>query len=129
MTALKIRAHPHDHTIPTFDDRFLKCRHCDSVWRVPDRPTPAQMRSHPVRPTVADSIVADLRAAGWEGVCGAEWYASFRPTFSQRISIDLKARGFVIASWPCTDHDHRGSIHRYRLVVDPERVVPKGEPG
>lgn len=69
--------------------------------------------------TVADSIVSDLRASQW--VCGSHWYATFRPTFAQRISIDLRKRGFVIQSEVCLDHDHRGSIHRYRIVIDPER--------
>lgn len=70
--------------------------------------------------TTANSILADLRVGEW--VCGGHWYATFRPTFAQRISIDLKKRGMVIASEVCHDHVHAGAIHRYRLLVDPERA-------
>lgn len=69
--------------------------------------------------TVADSIIKDLRENEW--VCGSFWYSTFRPTYAQRISIDLPKRGFVIKSELCKEHEHKGGIHRYRLLVDPER--------
>lgn len=71
----------------------------------------------------ADSILDDLRVArsnGAEWVCGSYWYATYRPTFAQRISIDLKAeRGYGIESRICTRHNHKGTIHEYRLVAEP----------
>jgi hypothetical protein len=72
--------------------------------------------------TSADSILQDLRVArdNGEWVCGSYWYATYRPTFSQRISIDLQAkRGYVIESRVCTRHEHNGGIHEYRLVAEP----------
>lgn len=87
------------------------------------------MTSLEKRPTVADSIIADLRESAESGTCGSYWYATFRPTFAQRISLDLRARGFVVASEPCHEHEHRGPIHRYRLVVDPERKMAQGALG
>lgn len=72
--------------------------------------------------TYAESILQDLRVARANGewVCGSYWYATYRPTFSQRISIDLKAeRGYVIESRICTQHEHKGTIHEYRLVGEP----------
>lgn len=84
-------------------------------------------------PTVAATILADLaRARGW--FCGASWYASFRPTFSQRISEinrDHAAKvhregAQLIVSRVCHQegHDHRGTIHEYSLreFVRPEQL-------
>lgn len=75
--------------------------------------------------TTWERILDDLRVAkrtynsGW--VCGSHWYANFTPTFSQRISRDLKPRGYVIESRRCQriEHSHRGTIHEYRLVSEP----------
>lgn len=74
--------------------------------------------------TVAQSILRDLRHArdesdGWW--CGSVWYATFRPTFAQRISLDLKPHGYVIESRPCRRHDHNSTIHEYRLLGEPAR--------
>ena len=71
--------------------------------------------------TTVQSILSDLRAArmgtGW--VCGSYWYETHRPTFAQRISLDLRPRGYVVESEVCHEHDHRSTIHRYRLVAEP----------
>lgn len=72
--------------------------------------------------TTADSILADLQDGEWH--CGSGWYATFRPTFSQRISIDLKAkRRLQIESRVCHRHEHKGGIHEYRLIRQPEQLV------
>lgn len=59
-----------------------------------------------------DRILADLASGAW--VCGAEWYAAYIPTFSQRISNINADEPGRIESRPCTQHTHRGSIHEYR---------------
>ena len=68
------------------------------------------------------SILDDLRNArpGW--VCGGYFYATYRPTFAQRISLDLKPRGYVVESRVCQQHLHTSTIHEYKLVAEP---VPK----
>ena len=67
-------------------------------------------------------ILEDLRDARYHGewFCGAWWYQKAMPTFAQRISIDLKQRGYVIESRICKDHPHLSTIHQYRLVKEPE---------
>lgn len=69
------------------------------------------------RPTTSQQIVEALREADR---CGGYFYANFLPTFAQRIS-ELNRSGWVIASRVCTEHEHRGTIHTYSLVVDAER--------
>lgn len=71
--------------------------------------------------TTAERILADLRAARPGSVCGSYWYANFTPTFAQRISIDIKPRGFLIESRICKKHEHKGTIHEYTLVYDTDR--------
>lgn len=68
------------------------------------------------------SILHDLRLARARGewVCGSFFYSTFRPTFAQRISLDLRPRGYVIESEPCRDHHHASTIHRYRLIREPD---------
>lgn len=66
---------------------------------------------------VWERIVRDLRHEEW--VCGSYWYANYTPTFSQRISLDIKPRGYVIESRVCARHEHKGTIHEYRLVKEP----------
>lgn len=40
---IAVRAHPHAHTVVTFDPRFLKCAYigCESVWKIPVKPAPS----------------------------------------------------------------------------------------
>jgi hypothetical protein len=76
--------------------------------------------------TYEEVIVEDLRRAypGW--VCGSQrWYANFRPCYSQTISVLRLQKGWEIESEICRDHDHRGSIHRYRLVSEPGGAAPR----
>ena len=72
--------------------------------------------------SVAETLIADLEEArGW--FCGASWYASYRPTFSQRIgelNRDYAAKvhregAQLIVSRICRRHEHRGTIHEYAL--------------
>lgn len=64
-----------------------------------------------------ERILRDLRENEW--VCGSYWYANYTPTFAQRISTDLKPRGYVIESRPCKRHEHIGAIHEYKLIREP----------
>jgi hypothetical protein len=66
-----------------------------------------------------ERILRDLRERQPDFVCGAEWYANYTPTFSQRISLDIKPRGYVIESRTCKRHEHKGNVHEYRLVREP----------
>lgn len=73
--------------------------------------------------TLADRILGDLRSArddgdGW--VCSRGW-ATWTVSYSQRISIDLAGRGYVIEARPCKriEHQHRSSRREYRLVAEP----------
>jgi hypothetical protein len=68
---------------------------------------------------VWERILRDLRERQPEYICGSEWYASYTPTFAQRISLDIKPHGYVIDSRPCKRHEHIGNIHEYRLVREP----------
>lgn len=72
--------------------------------------------------TTWQRILDDLRRARSRGewCCGSDWYRNFTPTYSQRISIDLRPRGYVIESEVCKDHEHKSSIHRYRLLREPD---------
>ena len=86
-----------------------------------------------------DRILRDLRdARGW--FCGAAWYASFLPTFSQRISemnrgyvqeaaeagIRIREGEQLICSRVCHQegHDHKSTIHEYALAkfAKPEQL-------
>lgn len=68
--------------------------------------------------TYWQQILHDLRSTdGW--FCGSWWYAKAMPTFAQRISIDLRPRGYVIESRVCQDHDHSSTVHQYRLLREP----------
>ena len=64
------------------------------------------------------AILQDLRTSEW--YCGSWWYAKEMPTFAQRISLDLRPRGYVIESRICQEHPHRSTVHQYRLVKEPE---------
>ena len=55
-----------------------------------------------------ERILRDLRDYDW--VCGTFWMARFTPTYAQRISLDLKPRGYEITSRPCKRHEHKGSV-------------------
>ena len=64
-----------------------------------------------------ERILRDLRDYDW--VCGTFWLARFTPTYAQRISLDLKPRGYQIISRPCKRHGHKGGVYEYRLVGEP----------
>lgn len=66
-----------------------------------------------------ERILNDLRERRPNYVCGAEWYAKFTPTYAQRISLDIKPRGYVIESRRCKRHVHIGSVHEYKLTGEP----------
>jgi hypothetical protein len=67
---------------------------------------------------LTDLMFAQRYAGGW--VCGSYWYQRFTPTFAQRISLDLKKkRGYRIESRLCKEHEHKSTIHEYRLLVTP----------
>ena len=70
--------------------------------------------------TLTDRILADLRSAEW--TCSREW-ASWTVSYSQRISLDLAKRGFVVKARVCRrpEHQHRSARREYRLAFDPER--------
>ena len=67
-------------------------------------------------------ILEDLRAAREQGIwwCSSWWYARAMPTFAQRISLDLRPRGYVIESRICREHNHDSTIHEYRLLREPD---------
>jgi hypothetical protein len=69
------------------------------------------------RPMI-ETLLADLDyERGW--VCGSSWYATFRPTFAQRISEWNKVHPGAVLSRPChrKEHQHkRSGIHEYALA-------------
>ena len=67
-------------------------------------------------------ILQDLRAARERGswYCGSWWLAKEMPSYAQRISLDLKPRGYVVESKVCEEHPHRSTVHAYRLLKEPQ---------
>ena len=73
--------------------------------------------------TQTERTLAMLRDAGARGVCSHAFYAAYLPHARNRIAIELRDRGFVIAREPCRESDHgSGTYYRYTLEYDPERV-------
>lgn len=73
--------------------------------------------------TQTERVLEMLRAAGKRGVCSQEFYRSYLPHARNRISVELRDRGFVIVRDSCEENDHgTGHYFRYVLFHDPERV-------
>lgn len=77
--------------------------------------------------TQADRVLAMLRRAGADGLCSRELYRGDEhgplPNGRNRIAVELRDRGFLIARGPCRDHDHgEAGYYRYVIEHDPERV-------
>jgi len=76
-----------------------------------------------MRPTQHHQVLAMLVKAGADGVCSSVFYASALPHARNRISVELKGRGYHIESAPCAD-PHDTGYFRYRLLHGPERECP-----
>ena len=72
--------------------------------------------------TQTQRVLEMLRVAGGYGICSEEFYAAHLPHARNRISVELRDRGFLITRGPCTEHQHRTPYFRYVLAVDPERA-------
>lgn len=67
-------------------------------------------------------VLTMLREAGPQGVCSIGFYRAALPHARNRISIELKARGYVIRSEPCGEDDHGDTTYfRYWLISEPAR--------
>lgn len=71
--------------------------------------------------TQTDRVLSMLREAGQDGVCSLAFYEAHLPHARNRIAVELRDRGFGIASEPCDRGDHGdGAYRRYRIEHDPE---------
>lgn len=109
----KIETQPADGFSHQWTDRARQARvgHPDGPASSPSAPAPTA----PAIGTVARGVLDDLRESRGDWICGSKWYAAFTPTYAQRISLDLRPRGYDIESRRCEAHYHRGAIHEYRL--------------
>lgn len=71
--------------------------------------------------TQTERVLSMLRDAGSAGVCSQTFYAAYLPHARNRISVELRDRGFVVDRGPCREHDHDTTFFRYVLRYDPER--------
>lgn len=66
-------------------------------------------------PTQYDRILADLRAARPEPVCGTRWLQAFMPRYASPI-CQMRKEGYVIDGRRCSIHAHKGPVFMYWLV-------------
>jgi hypothetical protein len=66
-----------------------------------------------------DRVLAMLRR-GW--VCGTEFLDERMPRYGARI-YELRRRGFLIASRPCADpqHRHASRQEQWRIIAEPSQ--------
>lgn len=76
-------------------------------------------------PPQRERILADLRRAKPEAVCGTHWLANYMPRYSAVIWTLRHAYGFEIDGRACDMHQHEGEVYMFRLIREPVTAQPQ----